>query len=232
MRKIISLLGVAGLCLFVAEAARAHHGPNHVQPIAAATDDAKHKGHDGHDKIEAHGAHGESHGEGHADGTHIINGDHPGLGSIEGHGAHGAHGIKTGKVTLTGVPIDVVCFMDGHSGPGLPDTCSAKCIARDGLPAAVLVGEGEDAEMLIVLGDSSVAIHRQLKGYFNKTAKITGIVTTRYGLKTIEITEIEPTKSEAAADMASKMAEKSDYDEKILIEGHMDLEVGRSEKVE
>ncbi len=206
MRKIISLLGVAGLCLFLVQAAQAHHGPNHVKPIAsAATEDGGHT-------AKGHGDHA-GHGAGHdAD-------------AKEPSGHHGHDGVKDGKVTLTGVPIDVVCFMDGHSGPGLPDTCSAKCIAKSGLPAAVLVGEGEAAEMLIVLGDSSAAIHRQLKGYFNTPAKITGTVTTRYGLKTIEITEIESPKSEAAADMASKMAEKSDYDEKILIEGHMDIEI-------
>ena len=93
---------------------------------------------------------------------------------------------------LTGEPIDITCYMMGKSGEGHAG-CASACVTKKGLPAGLLVKEGDKAQVYLVLGDSK-KVGEMLGPLMGKQAKVTGKVGSKDGIMTIEATAAEAAK--------------------------------------
>lgn len=99
---------------------------------------------------------------------------------------------KTTKVTLTGAPIDLTCYADGHSKVGDKPDCAESCIAKKGLGAGFVVKEGGKNVIYIVTGSDNKKIYGVIGPHINKMTKVTGEVTEVDNLKLLSIEKIEP----------------------------------------
>jgi type 1 fimbria pilin len=98
--------------------------------------------------------------------------------------AYAAGEMAMGKtVTLRGEVVDTGCYL-GHGATGAKHKeCATKCIAN-GMPMGLLTADG--ALYLITMSHSNADAYNQLKGWAAETVEVTGVVSTRNGLKGIE----------------------------------------------
>ncbi len=97
------------------------------------------------------------------------------------------------EVTLTGEAVDIACYLGGASGSGHA-SCATKC-AEGGKPIGLVVGEGEDAEMYLVLSDGMAPPKDIMAAHMGKVVTVTGEVVEQDGMKCVKVASVE----EAAA---------------------------------
>lgn len=99
---------------------------------------------------------------------------------------------EKGVVTLTGAPVDLVCYLDGHSGVGDDSSCAETCIAKNGMPAGILVKEDGKNVIYVALGSNSKKLFGIIGPRMNQWSKITGEVYEIDNLKIIDVEKAEP----------------------------------------
>jgi hypothetical protein len=106
-----------------------------------------------------------------------------------------AQGKSTGKMsgtdtpaTLTGEVVDTGCYL-GHGARGEKHvSCATKCI-NNGMPMGLLTADG--TLYLITLDHENADPYNQLKTMAGKTVTVTGSISSRGGMKGIDVTAVK-----------------------------------------
>jgi hypothetical protein len=102
----------------------------------------------------------------------------------QGHEAHKAAKPAAEK-TISGELVDMGCYVEhGAKGEKHVD-CANKCIAN-GMPMGVLTSDG--TLYLVTLNHDNGDPYNALKGMAGKNVTVTGAVSTRNGVKAIDVT--------------------------------------------
>ena len=103
----------------------------------------------------------------------------------QGHEAHKAAAKPAAEKTITGELVDMGCYV-GHGAKGEKHVdCASKCIAN-GMPMGVLTSDG--TLYLVTLNHDNGDPYNALKNMAGKTVTVTGAVSTRNGVKAIDVT--------------------------------------------
>jgi hypothetical protein len=90
--------------------------------------------------------------------------------------------------TITGEIVDLGCYM-GHGAKGAAHTeCAVSCVAN-GMPMGLLTDKG--VLYILTMGHQNADPFNAAKALAGQTAKITGPVSTKNGIKSIEIAAAE-----------------------------------------
>ncbi len=107
------------------------------------------------------------------------------------------------ETTLKGEPVDLKCFLQGRSGEGHA-ACATTC-AKNGLPIGLLVKDGEESLLYLVMGGDNKPAKDHMAAHMGKQVKATGKVVEKNGLKIITVTKVEATGAkQPAGDTQSK----------------------------
>ena len=90
-------------------------------------------------------------------------------------------------VTVTGVVVDMHCYVTRGAADAEHAGCANACIAR-GVPAGFLAGDGT---LYVLLAEKPVSVKDQVKDLAAVAAKVTGTPVTRGGVRGIRIKSIE-----------------------------------------
>lgn len=91
--------------------------------------------------------------------------------------------------TLSGEPVDMVCYMTGKSGPG--HASCAKTCAEKGNPIGLLVKTDGKSELYLVLGSGGKAAKDLMAAHMGMQVKATGKVSKKDGLNIITLEKVE-----------------------------------------
>ncbi|MHB8420084.1 MAG: hypothetical protein ACYDCL_18570 [Myxococcales bacterium] len=93
---------------------------------------------------------------------------------------------KAGEQTIQGELVDLACYLE-HGGRGEKHKACATSCAQSGLPIGLLDKHGK---LFLVIGDHK-PMNAQLADKMGDTVKATGKISTRSGMKLIEISSVE-----------------------------------------
>ena len=94
-----------------------------------------------------------------------------------------AEDAKPVDVTLTGEPVDITCYLGGKSGEGHA-ACATAC-ANKGNPIGLVVDEGDNKVMYLVLGSGGKAAKDLLAAHMGKQVDVTGKATKKEGMSVV-----------------------------------------------
>lgn len=103
--------------------------------------------------------------------------------------SHAAADAAPKDVTLKGEPVDITCYLGGKSGPGHAG-CATAC-ANKGNPIGLVVGEGDEKVMYLVLGDGGKAAKDLLASHMGAQVTVTGKASTKEGLPVLVASKVE-----------------------------------------
>ena len=92
-------------------------------------------------------------------------------------------------VTVTGVVVDMHCYVTRNAADAEHAGCANACIAR-GVPAGFLAGDGT---LYVLLAEKPVSVKDQVKDLAAVPAKLIGTPVTRGGVRGIRMKSIERT---------------------------------------
>ena len=93
-------------------------------------------------------------------------------------------------VTLTGEPVDMVCYLGGKSGPGHAG-CATAC-ANKGNPIGLVVKEGDKSTLYLVLGGGGKASKDLLASHMGAQVDVAGKASSKDGMKIIVASKVTP----------------------------------------
>jgi hypothetical protein len=88
--------------------------------------------------------------------------------------------------TLQGELVDLACYL-GHGGKGEKHKACATSCAKSGLPIGLL---DKDNTLTLVIGDHK-PMNAELADKMGTTVKLTGEVSSRNGMKIIEVSKVQ-----------------------------------------
>jgi hypothetical protein len=92
-------------------------------------------------------------------------------------------------VTITGEIVDMGCYM-GHAAMGASHaSCATKCISM-GMPMGILEGKGK--LYLLTMPHDNQDAYNKCKDMAGTQVQITGVVSDRDGMKSIDVTGVVP----------------------------------------
>jgi hypothetical protein len=100
--------------------------------------------------------------------------------------AHEGNGDSETVQTIQGELVDLACYL-GHGGKGEKHKACATSCAKNGLPIALL---DKDNTLTIVIGDHK-PMNAELADKMGTTVKLTGEVSSRSGVKIIEVSKVQ-----------------------------------------
>lgn len=92
-------------------------------------------------------------------------------------------------VTLTGEPVDITCYMGGKSGEGHA-SCATAC-ANKGNPIGLVVGEGDEKVMYLVMGDGGKQSKDLMAAHMGKVVTVSGKASSKDGLNILVASKVE-----------------------------------------
>ncbi len=93
---------------------------------------------------------------------------------------------EAGSTTIQGELVDLACYLE-HGGHGEKHKACATTCAQNGLPIGLLDKHGK---LYLVIGDHK-PMNSQLADKMGDTVKATGKVSTRNGMKLLEVSSVE-----------------------------------------
>ena len=109
-----------------------------------------------------------------------------------------AEDAKPVDVTLTGEPVDIACYLGGKSGEGHA-ACATAC-ANKGNPIGLVVSEGDNKVLYLVVGEGGKAAKDVMAAHMGKQVDVTGKASKKDGMMVI-----------AAASVAEASAEEEEW---------------------
>ena len=114
-----------------------------------------------------------------------------------GVGAEDAKGAKAApkSMTVKGELVDMGCYV-GHGAKGEKHKdCATKCIAG-GMPMGLLTDKGK--LYLLTVNHDNADPYNKAKEMAAATVEVTGQVSTRNGVSTIDVTDVKPVAAQAS----------------------------------
>jgi hypothetical protein len=96
---------------------------------------------------------------------------------------------------LTGEVVDITCYLDHESKGEKHSSCARKCI-ESGMPVGLVAGD----KLYVVIVSSHEPPNAKLAPYAGKLVTITGKLLQREGLRAIDMDDVRPVESAAAAE--------------------------------
>ncbi len=93
---------------------------------------------------------------------------------------------KEGEQTIQGELVDLACYLE-HGGKGEKHKACATSCAQSGLPIGLLDKHGK---LTLVVGDHK-PMNSELADKMGTTVKLTGTVSSRNGMKMIEVSSVQ-----------------------------------------
>ena len=105
-----------------------------------------------------------------------------------------SHGGKA--TTLKGEVVDMGCYMAHEAHGAKHKECGAKCVAG-GMPMGLLTGTGK--LYLITLNHENGDAYNQLKEWVDTQVEVTGVVSQRAGIQSIDVASAKAVSTAANA---------------------------------
>ena len=103
---------------------------------------------------------------------------------------------KGDTVTLKGEVVDMGCYMAHEAHGAKHKECGAKCVAG-GMPMGLLTSTGK--LYLITLNHDDADAYNQLKDWIDSDVEVTGVVTERAGMRSIDVSAAKAATAAATA---------------------------------
>lgn len=101
----------------------------------------------------------------------------------------GGAAVQAEDTTITGEAVDISCYLGGNSGEAHA-SCAAAC-AEKGQPIGLLVTEGDEKQVYLVLGQGGKSAKDLMLPHMGKQVEVTGTVADKDGMKAIRVAEVK-----------------------------------------
>ena len=106
------------------------------------------------------------------------------------------HGAVAKPTTLKGEVVDMGCYMAHEAHGAKHKECGAKCVAG-GMPMGLLTSTGK--LYLITLNHDDADAYNHLKDWIDSDVEVTGVVTERAGMRSIDVSSAKAAMATATA---------------------------------